>query len=172
MALSPEALDDLKKLIATQIGEAMSSILPQQISQQLTLEREKQAKEATKGTSDSEGGSTPTPSDAMRICKGKGVAGTARFQAIRNLRPTNAEKEQRVPRQRVHAELSDPEDRAPRRRPHAAPRRPTQTIAGQRVYIGLFVLVLAASTSRTVAGVARDVRGETGTTQETQRANN
>ncbi|CAN8242715.1 unnamed protein product [Cochlearia groenlandica] len=136
MALSPETLDDLKKLIATQVAEAMSLLLPQQISQQLTLEREKQAQEATKVTSDSDGGSTPNPSEAMRICKGKGIAGTSRFQAIRNLRPNNAEKEQRVPRQRAHAELSEPEDRAPRRRQHAAPRRPTQTIVWQRVYIG------------------------------------
>ncbi|CAN8272160.1 unnamed protein product [Cochlearia groenlandica] len=136
MALSPEAMDDLRKLIATHVAEAMTQLLPQQISQQLTLEREKQAKEAKEVTSESESVHTPTPSEAMRITKGKGLAGTSRFQAIRNLRPINAEEEQRIPRQRAHAELSEPEERAPRRRQHAAQRRPTETIVGQRVYIG------------------------------------
>ncbi|CAN8318851.1 unnamed protein product, partial [Cochlearia groenlandica] len=93
MALSPEAMDDLRKLIATQVAEAMTQLLPQQISQQLTLEREKQAKEAKEATLESESGHTPTTSEAMRITKGKGIVGTSRFQAIRNIRPINTEKE-------------------------------------------------------------------------------
>ncbi|CAN8307564.1 unnamed protein product [Cochlearia groenlandica] len=95
MALSPEAMDDLKKLVATQVAEAMTQLLPQQISKKLTFERDKQAKEK-EVTSESESGHTPTPSEAMRIAKGKGIADTSRFIAIRNIHPINAEKEQRV----------------------------------------------------------------------------
>ncbi|CAN8271926.1 unnamed protein product [Cochlearia groenlandica] len=85
-------MDDLRKIIATQVAEAMTQLLPKQISQQLTLEREKQGKEAKEATWESESGHTPTPSEAMKITKGKGIADMSRFQAIRNIRPINAEK--------------------------------------------------------------------------------
>ncbi|CAN8242965.1 unnamed protein product [Cochlearia groenlandica] len=116
MALSPEALDDLKKLIAAQVTEAMTQLLPQQISQQLTLERERQAREATRVTSDSEGGSTPTPSEAMRVIRGKGVAGTSKFQAIRNLRPVNDNGPSKEPGHPTRNGPTEPELRAPRQR--------------------------------------------------------
>ncbi|CAN8242627.1 unnamed protein product [Cochlearia groenlandica] len=72
----------------------------------------------------------------MRMAKGKGIVGASKFRAIRNIHPINDEKEKRVPRQRGYAELSEQEEIAPRRREHAAPNCPTETIAGQHIYIG------------------------------------
>ncbi|CAN8242445.1 unnamed protein product [Cochlearia groenlandica] len=105
MALSPEALDDLKKIIAAQVAEAMSQLLPQQISQQLTLEREKQAREANE---------VPTYLQHLPDQHRERAKGTTAM---------------------THAELSEPEEKARRRRSHAAQRRPTETIVGQRFYI-------------------------------------
>ncbi|CAN8319023.1 unnamed protein product [Cochlearia groenlandica] len=150
MALPTEASDDLKKLIVDHITAVLQHILPQQISQHLNLEREQQAKKTTVVTSESESEHTPTPSEANRLAKGKGIAGTSKFRAIRNVYPAGTRKNQtvrdflnlgadeingQVPRHRVHQEPSEHEQTAPRRRGHAGHRRRTETIAGQRIYV-------------------------------------
>ncbi|CAN8242777.1 unnamed protein product, partial [Cochlearia groenlandica] len=134
MALSPKALDDLKKLIATQVAEAMAQLLPQQISQQLTLEREKQARKAKEVSSESESGHTPTPSEAIRLAKGKGPAGSSRMQAIRHVFPRdNTEKETRLPRDR--ADPFRPAPFAPRRATHFDHSRRPETVGDHRIHI-------------------------------------
>ncbi|CAN8307460.1 unnamed protein product [Cochlearia groenlandica] len=129
MALSQEALDDLKKIIAAQVAEVMAQSLPQQILQHLTVEREKDAKEVT---SESESEHTPTPSEAMRIAKGKGLAGTSKFRVVRNLHLVHTDRD---PRRPTCANPTGQEARVPRSRAHGHPRRRIDTIACQRIYI-------------------------------------
>ncbi|CAN8319566.1 unnamed protein product [Cochlearia groenlandica] len=118
MALSPEALDDLKKIIASQVDGFMAQNLPQQVSQHLTLERERNAKNTKEVTSESECEHTPTLSDSMRIAKGKGLAGTSKFRAIRNIHPVHAEREEREPRRPARVEPIRQEKRSPRQGAH------------------------------------------------------
>ncbi|CAN8255207.1 unnamed protein product, partial [Cochlearia groenlandica] len=119
MEASTDAMEDIRKLIATQITETIQLVLPQQIAQQLALEREKQVDKDKEATSESENERTPTPSEAMRIARGKGITGASRFQAVRNVRPVGVEV--RVPREPRHRAAEEPRERRERDRTHRAP---------------------------------------------------
>ncbi|CAN8271779.1 unnamed protein product [Cochlearia groenlandica] len=111
------------------------------------MEREQQYKKATVVSSEFESDPTPTPSEAIRISKGKGVAGTSKFRAVRNIFPAgtrkdetarhylnlDADEEDPIPRRRVQGEPDGHGQNAPRHRGHA--QRRTETIAGHRVYV-------------------------------------